>query len=328
MRDTPLPVKARELLLALERNLLLLMIAAALVAALCAPGPGIAMKTLGFSAPLTFLLFLLQGLSIEAKDFLRGGRILRLFLWGFLLSYVLAPLMGYACSAAFRMRNDDAVGFLLICSMTPTIASGVVISGRAGGEKTTAIALTVVLVFIGMLVIPLSLNALLSRSVEVPRADLARQLVVTVLIPTVLGQAIRLIFPALMEHEAVRRLDKDAPSVLIGLTIYISLAPQADKLLSVSPARVAMLVAASLVVHGALLGSGYLVSRKALAIDRPKSLAVAFVCSQKSLALGAPIWGSLFAAAYPLAILPPIVFHASQIFLDGFLATRAARAAS
>ena len=323
-----MPFKPRDTLLFIERNLLLFMIAAALVTAIVVPGPGIAMKTLGFSGPITFLVFLLQGLSIDLKNFVRGGRIIPVFLWGFALAYVLAPLLGAACGAVFGMRDDDLVGFLLICSMTPTIASGVILSGRAGGEKTTAIALTVVLMLLGLLVIPLILSILLARQVELRVADLVRQLVFTVLVPTILGQAARLIFPRLMENKALRRLDKDAPAVLIGLTIYISLAPQAAKLHGVSAVKLLVLVLAALVVHGALLGSGYVVSKKVLGIDRPRSLSVAFVCSQKSLALGAPIWGSLFAAAYPLAILPLVVFHAFQIFLDGFLATRAARTRS
>ena len=318
----------RNLLLFLERNLLLLMIAAALALAVLLPGPGTAMKTLGFTGPITFLVFLLQGLSIDVKNFARGGRIIPLFLWGFVLAYVLAPLLGYACSAAFGLKNDDLVGFLLICSMTPTIASGVIVSGRAGGEKATAVALTVVLMLAGMAVIPFILRILLSRAVELKVADLARQLVFTVLVPTILGQAARLIRPGLMDHAAVRRIDKDVPAVLIGLTIYISLAPQADKLGGISAGKLLILASASLVVHGALLAGGYLVSRKVLAIDRPKSLSVAFVCSQKSLALGAPIWGSLFAVTFPLAILPLVIFHALQLFLDGFLATRAARAPS
>ncbi len=234
--DMPLPVKPQGVLLYIEKNLLLLMIAIALVLAIVAPGPGITMKTLGFSGPITFLVFLLQGMSIDLKNFARGGRIIPLFLWGFLLAYVLAPLLGCAASAAFGLRNDDLVGFLLMCSMTPTIASGVILSGRAGGERTTAVALTAVLMLIGMLVIPFTLNILLSRAVALRVSDLVRQLVLTVLVPAVLGQAIRLIFPALMDLAAIRRLDKDAPAVLIGLTIYISLAPQADKLQGVSAA--------------------------------------------------------------------------------------------
>ena len=229
----PAPVNLRNtflsMLLFLERNLLLLMIAAALVLAVVLPGPGTTMKTLGFSGPITFLVFLLQGLSIDLKNFARGGRIIPLFLWGFVLAYVLAPLFGYACSSAFGLKNDDLVGFLLICSMTPTVASGVILSGRAGGDKAAAVALTVVLMLAGMAVIPFTLKILLSRAIELKVADLARQLVITVLVPTVLGQAARLIFPRLMDHAALRRFDKDAPAVLIGLTIYISLAPQAGR---------------------------------------------------------------------------------------------------
>jgi sodium/bile acid cotransporter 7 len=319
-----MPHQPRETLLFLERNLLLFMIAIALGAAIVVPGPGIAMKALGLSGPITFLVFILQGLSIDLKNFARGGRIVRVFLWGFVLAYVLAPLLGFACAAAFRLKADDLVGFLLICSMTPTIASGVIVSARAGGARTTAIALTVVLTLAGLLVIPFILSVLLARSVQLRVADLARQLTLTVLVPTLLGQAVRRIFPSLVERPAIRRLNKDAPAVLIGLTIYLSLAPQAGKLLHVSAARLLVLVLAAGIVHGVLLVGGYLFAKKPLAIDRPRCLAVAFVGSQKSLAVCAPIWGSLFAAAFPVAILPPIIFHAFQIFLDGFLATRAA----
>lgn len=110
----PTRVSLRTILLSLEKNLLLLMILAALALALLAPGPGNAMKALGLSTPLTCLVFLLQGLGIELKDFLKGGRLVSVFAWGFLLAYLLAPLFGWACSAAFRMRDDDLVGFLLI----------------------------------------------------------------------------------------------------------------------------------------------------------------------------------------------------------------------
>jgi predicted Na+-dependent transporter len=320
-----MPFTPRNVLLFVEKNLLLFMIAIALVTAIVIPGPGIAMKTLGLSSPITFLVFLLQGLGIDLKNFVRGGGIVRVFLWGFALAYVLAPILGYGCSAVLRMRDDDLVGFLLMCSMTPTIASGVIVAGRAGGERATAVALTVVLTLAGLLVIPATLSILLARTVQLKIADLVLQLALTVLVPAIIGQAARLIFPRLMEHAAVRRVDKDAPSVLIGLTIYISLAPQASRLGGVSAGKLLVLLLAALAVHGALLGIGYAVARRALKIERSKSLSVAFVGSQKSLALGAPVWGTLFAAAYPLAILPLVIFHASQIFLDGFLATRAAR---
>jgi len=301
------------------------MIIAALAAALTVPGPGEALNGPWLSWSLTIVAFILQGLNIDIQSILRGGKVLRLFVWGFLVAYLLAPALASACGAAFRMKDDDLVGLLLICCMTPTIASGVIISGRAGADRTTAIVLTVALVFTGLLVIPLGLNIVFARSTAIDGANLTRQLLLTVLVPMVLGQAIRLAVPALVRRPAFQRVNRDLPPLLIGLLVYSSLAPHADRLLHVSAARLIVLVLTAGIVHGTLLGVGYLTAKRLLAVDRQKSLALAFVSSQKSVAMGAPIWSSLFAASFPLAILPPIVFHALQTLLDGFLATRLRR---
>ncbi|HTI50553.1 MAG TPA: bile acid:sodium symporter, partial [Planctomycetaceae bacterium] len=56
---------------------------------------------------------------------------------------------------------------------------------------------------------------------------------------------------------------------------------------------------------------------------RAEAAAVAFAGSQKTLPIGIYVSG-LFAAAFPFAMFPMLLYHTSQLFLDTWLASRMA----
>jgi predicted Na+-dependent transporter len=84
--------------------------------------------------------------------------------------------------------------------------------------------------------------------------------------------------------------------------------------------EVLVLVVPSLLVHYALFAGGYVIARKLL--DRPATQAtsLAIVVSQKTLPVAIAIWSTELAERYPLALLPPMVFHAAQVYCDSLLA--------
>ena len=68
-------------------------------------------------------------------------------------------------------------------------------------------------------------------------------------------------------------------------------------------------------------------SSKALGFDRPNQIAVAFSCSQKTLPVGLFVFTAYFEKSYPLAVMPLVLYHVSQLVLDTFIAeSLAARA--
>ena len=90
-------------------------------------------------------------------------------------------------------------------------------------------------------------------------------------------------------------------------------APRGDVV--VTARDVVLLIVAVMLVHIALLTLGFVLS-KLLRIDRPDAIAVAFAGSQKTLMVGA----YLALAVGPLAILPMVAYHASQLIIDTLVA--------
>jgi sodium/bile acid cotransporter 7 len=84
---------------------------------------------------------------------------------------------------------------------------------------------------------------------------------------------------------------------------------------AISGGTLVLMVAAVAAVHVILVGLGFALSRL-LRISRADAIAVAFSGSQKTLMVGV----YLALAVGPLAILPMVAYHASQLLIDTLIA--------
>jgi sodium/bile acid cotransporter 7 len=82
------------------------------------------------------------------------------------------------------------------------------------------------------------------------------------------------------------------------------------------------LLAAALTCIGLHLGTlaAGLVSSRWLGCARPRQIAVAFAASQKTLPVALLLFDQYFQSDFPLAILPLLLYHVSQLILDTFVA--------
>jgi predicted Na+-dependent transporter len=145
------------------------------------------------------------------------------------------------------------------------------------------------------------------------------KLVLLVLFPAVVGQIIRLRQPVWVQKG--RRYIRDIPIVALGIIVYLSCSSQADRLKELSLNDLASILLLSVMVHIILLVAGYCGARYIFHIQKPACRSLAIVCSQKTLPIAIAVWSIAFAQLYPLAVLPALVFHPSQILCDGVLAT-------
>lgn len=301
-----------------QKNLLILVIAFAAGAAWLLPAPGIALPKAGLVSPYIFIIFLCQGAAIDARRFREAGHYARLLAWGFTVAFLLAPLLGWLMMNALAWQGDFRVGFLLMCCMGPTLVSGIIVSTQAGGEAEGAALLTIVLNLVAVLMIPLALGWTLGSGSTFDQTALLKKLLVLVLLPAVVGQSLRLLRPG--NIETTKHWLKNLPVLLLGLIIYISMAEQNDNLQAMDFNRLLAVIPPALAVHYALLLVGYGTADKILKAGARRATSLAFVCSQKTLPVAVAVWATELATPYPLAILPPIIFHMSQIAGDGVLA--------
>ncbi|MGD8916697.1 MAG: bile acid:sodium symporter [Syntrophobacterales bacterium] len=303
----------------IRENLLLLTICLGIVLAWFLPEPGTILKHWGMSNPLIIAIFFCQGLGLEGRELRRKAQLAKAISWGFVISQIIGPLLAYAAVHVLNWRSDNQIGFMVICCMAPTLVSGAVLAGRAGGESATALILAVALNLLGILTIPLNLQWSLGAVVRLDTAGLLFKLVLLVLVPAVIGQAIKRLQPNWAHQQ--ERFIRTAPIVALGIIVYLSCSSQADRLKELTLSYLGSLLLPSVVVHLLLLAAGYTGARYLFRLQEPACRSLAIVCSQKTLPIAIAVWSIAFAEAYPLAVLPALVFHPSQIFCDGVLAT-------
>ncbi len=302
-------------------NFLMLTIGMSITLALIVPEAGNWLKSHGVSTACIVGIFLLQGTAVRVRGAAVSGATLAVsIVLGTLVAYVLAPAAGYAATAAFRWNLQDTVGFLLMCCSTPTIASGVVISVRAKGDHALALFLTVFLILVGIVVIPFALRLTLKTAAHVDQQRLFSQLLFLVLLPAAVGFVARTRFPAVVGR--VSGFAQTASVVLLGTTIFISLAAQSQRLRELTFERLGVLAVAAFVVHGALLAVAHTAARSGCRLPEGAARSLAIVSSQKSLPIAIALWAVAFADVYPLAVVAPVVFHSTQILCDSLLANR------
>jgi predicted Na+-dependent transporter len=304
-------------------NLLIITIAMAMALAFLAPQAGLAMKKFGLEGICIIIIFICQGALLEIRRLLDYRSHVKTTLVALAGAYVLAPVMGYWLGRAAGLNASDSIGFILMCSMTPTIVSGIVMASKAGGERDTAILLTVVLSCIGLFAIPFNLGWTLRTAAVVDRLALLKKILFFMLLPACGGQVMRHFLPMVMRRYAA--FFKHTPVALLGLIVYLSISAQSGRMAGISLGAIAVLILLSGTVHLTVLFAGYYASRYGVRIDMFKSRSVAVVCSQKSIAMAIPIWSAAFAAQYPLSIIPAVIFHFLQLLLDAGIANHWAK---
>jgi predicted Na+-dependent transporter len=302
-----------------KENLLLLSISLGIVLAWFFPVPGKILKGWGMSNPLILLIFFCQGLDLEAKEIQKGAQLLKALCWGFVISQILGPVLGYLMVQAQNWRAANQIGFILMCCMAPTLVSGAVLANRAGGDSATALILAVGINLLAILTIPINLNWSLGALVRLDAAGLFLKLIFLVLVPAVVGQVVRRQKPDWAEKE--QRLRRNGPIIALGIIVYLSCSSQVDRLRDLTLGYLGSLLLPSVTVHLILLVIGYIGARYLLRIQEPACRSLAIVCSQKTLPIAIAVWSIAFAEVYPLAVIPALIFHPSQILCDGILAT-------
>ncbi len=307
-----------RLRLFIKTNLLVIAITAAIGLAFAIPGVGVALKAAHLVPPMIMVIFFCQGIGIRTDDLKQIPAYAGLVVWGGVIAHGLAPLLAWLTTRFLGWQGDQQVGFILMCCMAPTLVSGIVIAVQAGGHQVTGLMMTVCLNLLAIFTIPLNLRWTLGSSAPIDQVGLLTKLVFAILLPAIVGQSFGRWRPGFVARH--RSAIRHVPVVLLGATVFISLSSQVGQLHQIRPGQAVALLLASLTVHYLLLASGYAGARWGLRAPESRCRALAIVCSQKTIPVAVAVWAMLFQSEYPLAIIPAIVFHLSQIYADGLLA--------
>ena len=314
-------------------SLLVLITSGLAIGSLSSPESVERFKSLVPTRPLTAFVLLLMAFSLNSQQLKASFKAPAPVIWACLVNFGLLPILGVLLMR-FQLTPDFRIGLMIAATTPCTLAAASVWTRKAGGNDAVSLLTTLATNTACFALTPFWLYYGTSRSAPLDTADLTRQLIMIVLIPTIIGQALRISKKA-AEFATVRKtpIGVVAQSCILALVFLsavgggvqlqkASIGTQLTAVLLVWTSCVVMHVAALTV---AWYGSGV------FRFDRRDRIAAAFAGSQKTLPIGVylatdpEIFGGpdvVAGAAIPFAVFPMLMFHASQLFIDTIVADR------
>ncbi|MEU6863314.1 bile acid:sodium symporter family protein [Streptomyces sp. NPDC046876] len=281
----------------------------------------------GLAAAAVALLFFLYGARLSTREALDGLRHWRLHLTVLACTFVLFPVLGIAARVLVPvgvLTPPLYGGLLFLCLVPSTIQSSIAFTSIARGNVPAAICAGSFSSLAGILLTPLLAAALLGGSAGGFSADSLVKIVVQLLLPFLLGQALRpWVGGFLVRHKpALGYVDRG--SILLVVYAAFSAGMAAGIWHRVSAARLGLLLAVEAVLLAVMLLVTWYGARR-LGFGRADRIAIQFAGSKKSLAAGLPMASVLFGAQASLAVLPLMLFHQMQLMVCAVLARRRAQ---
>ena len=250
-----------------------------------------------FINPGLMLIMFGMGLTLTLPDF---GLVVRQplpVLLGVVAQYVIMPLLGWGISAALGLPPALAAGVILVGCAPGGTASNVV-TYLARGNVALSVAMTSVSTLLAPLFTPLLTLWLAGQYLPVDPASMALSIVQIVLVPVILGLAVRALAPRLVD-----RILPALPWVSVAAITFVVIAVVAGSAEAIFSAGLLILLA--VILHNGLgyaLGYG---AAKAFRLPVPSRRTMAVEVGMQNSGLAAGLAKTYFA---PEAALPGAVF--------------------
>ena len=238
-------------------------------------------------------------------------------LLGSLLNLGFLPLVAYVLSP---LLNAELAGGLIVAACVPsTQASAAVWTRKAGGDDTVSIFVTLITNLSCAVVTPALLVALIGRSVQIDVWQLARTLLLLVVLPIVIAQLMRFSGRFAAKVNNRKALLSTLCQVGILSMVMLGAAQMGHRLASTSAAALGLIAIATVAL---LTSTAHVVTlvvawytAQATRVARPQRIAVALSASQKTLMIGLKL-----AIDCGVSILPMVIFHVGQLIIDAMIA--------
>lgn len=281
------------------------------------------------------IIFFLQGCGFSKTESPRLKESIKLLLFVLVWNFILSPLLMLTLLWVLDLNDSSAfiLGFLLLSILPSTIASAIALTVASGGRGTNAIIASVFSNLLAVWIVPIFavVYFALEQQIQVPLLSLFKRLAFMILIPFMVGLFWQRNQGSsennTLSEGAVRLLTQ---LILLGI-IFVGFVEsfRLGAFQTLSSSAFAELLA---VCSGLLLLMSFLVWVSAGWFKfLPSDKVAAFYCaSQKSLATGLPLIGSILFAAgiegqMAVITLPILCYHPMQIFLGGILSQSLAK---
>ncbi|MBB5350400.1 sodium/bile acid cotransporter 7 [Haloferula luteola] len=300
------------------------------------PGPGarggVLHPELVGNGGIALILFL-QGLSLAVEKIRDGAANWRLHLVVQSFTFVIFPLVGLLFDhlAPVLWESQPAAvrqGFLYLCVLPSTVSTSVVLTAVARGNVAGALFNAALSNIVGVVITPLLVHGLMRSTGSTGSfGPLLVKIILLTLLPFALGMGLRPWLKELVERRKpwVARIS----NMIILFIVYTAFCDSvAENIWGKYGALLTVQTVAGVVVlflSISLLAGG---ACRVLGLERDDRIAAYFCAVKKTLAMGVPLAMLIFGDSPDLSLilLPTMFYHPLQLFANGLLANRWARA--
>jgi solute carrier family 10 (sodium/bile acid cotransporter), member 7 len=264
-----------------------------------------------------FLAFLVTGLTLDISKLSFQSLQLKAAVAAMISSLGVIPLLAWA-SSGFFLHAEFVIGVCIIATAPVSVVSGTVMTALGKGNIPLSVVICVLGNILGIFSMPFSLKWMVegAGSIHLPVVEMLSNLVATVLLPIVLGA-----FFQSRLNAYLTRFNK-AFSVFqqsIVLLIIFSAFAGAGATIASAGSMLPVLAVFTLALHALILAINYGIARL-IRLDWPSTVAFTLHTSQKTLTVSYVVWAGFFAAHFPLAMIPGIMYHLTQMVMDTVVA--------
>jgi ACR3 family arsenite efflux pump ArsB len=145
--------------------------------------------------PLTFLMVYPMMINLQVQKVFSGGDT-KVQLVTQLINFAVIPFVAYGLALVFFGDRPLVMLGLLLAALLPTSGMTISWTGFAKGNISAAVKMTVIGLILGSLATPFYAKWLMGTVVEIPMADVFKQIVIIVFLPLLLGVATRMVLIA------------------------------------------------------------------------------------------------------------------------------------
>ncbi|KAJ6986410.1 sodium/metabolite cotransporter BASS4 [Populus alba x Populus x berolinensis] len=191
----------KSLLKFADNNFLPLALIGGVVSGLANPTVGCLADKYYLSKFSTFAIFITSGLTLRNGEIGDAIEAWPVGVFGICSILLFTPFLSKIILQIQLQPQEFVTGLAIFCCMPTTLSSGVALTQLAGGNSALALAMTVVSNLLGILIVPFSISRFIAAGigVSVPTKELFRSLVITLLIPLILGKVFRESFKGLAD---------------------------------------------------------------------------------------------------------------------------------
>lgn len=267
---------------------------------------GLSVPTEQFSmliAPLTILMVYPMMVGVKPKQLLvPGGNAVQL--WALAINFLFIPFVAFVLGRLFFPQQPELALGLLLAALLPTSGMTISWTGFAKGNLPAAIKLTIIGLFLGSVLTPFYVQALLGSKIPMELLLVFKQIILFIAVPLVAGQITRTFLVRKHGAEGFQKnfAPKFPPFSSIGVLgiVFVAMALKGPSLVE-SPSLVLRLFAPLLLLYAINYVVSTFVAKKRL--NRGDGIALVYGTVMRNLSIALALSMTAFGDAGAQAAL-------------------------